>query len=101
DAAPLLVGMDHLDAVGVNVADTVSRLGALGRDDLDRAGLVHAEGPLGDVEVVSAPVGHHAAGVFAVEAPVREVTVDPARAEVRVVGPLRRRAEPAAPVEAR
>src|SRR5581483_5746418 len=59
----------------------------------------HAEAPLGDVEVVGAPVGHHAAGVFAVVAPVGEVLVDAARAEFRVVRALGRRPQPAVPIE--
>src|SRR6185312_5653256 len=41
----------------------------LRRNDLDGAGMVHAQGPLGDVVVVRAPVGDVAAGVFAVVAP--------------------------------
>src|SRR5207247_2778970 len=31
--------------------------------DLDRAAVIHVEGPLGDVVVVDAPVGHLAAGI--------------------------------------
>src|SRR5262249_8986938 len=66
----------------------------------DRAGVVHAQAPLGDVEVVGAPVGHHAAGVLAVLPPVGEVGVHAARAEDRVVRPLRGRPQPAVPVQA-
>ena len=52
-----------------------------GRLDGDRARLVHAEAPLGDVEVVGAEVGHLAAGVVPEEA---EEVVD----ALRVVRPL-------------
>ena len=94
------VAVDHLHAVGVEVAHAAGGFGVLGRDDLHRAALVHAQAPLGDVEVVRAPVGHHAAGVFAVVAPVREVLMHAARAEHGIVGPHRGRAEPDIPVQA-
>ena len=44
------------------------------RLDRDRAAVVHAQAPLGDVEVMGAEVGHLAAGVVPEEA---EVVVDP------------------------
>ena len=59
--------VEHLDAVGVDELAGRSRR-CLGRLNLDRAGCVHVQGPLGDVEVVAPHVGQHAAGVFAVVA---------------------------------
>ncbi len=93
--------VDHLHAVGVEIPQTGGRLRILGRDDFHRPALVHAQTPLRDVEMMRAPVGHHAARVFAVTAPVREMVVDAARAEHGVVRPLRRRPEPEIPVETR
>src|SRR5262249_7691983 len=90
----------HGHAVGVDVADADTRLGILRRDDLDRAALIHAEAPLGNVEVMSAPVGHHATRVLLVIAAGREEAVDSARAPTRVGRPFRRRPDPAIPVEA-
>src|SRR5262245_61009411 len=65
--------VNDFDAAGVEVADAGRRLGIFRRDDLGRAGLIHAQPPLRDVEMVRAPVGHHAAGVFLVLPPVGEV----------------------------
>ena len=47
-------------------------LPAIGRDDFHRAALVHAHAPLGDIEVVGAPIGHAAAAKFTVIAPIRK-----------------------------
>src|SRR5947209_15810880 len=63
-----VAGGDQSDAVGVNVSDREvgmavvavgfsGRRRARGRDEY-RAGIVHSQPPLGDVVVVSAPVGH-------------------------------------------
>src|SRR5207248_96766 len=100
-AALFRAAVDHLHAIGVDVTHAVVGLGVFRWNDLARARFVHSQAPLGDIEVVGAPVGHHAAGVFAVVAPRREVVVNAARAEHRVVGPLRGRAKPAIPIETR
>src|SRR5438874_1513065 len=56
--------MDHLDSARVNVAQAGSRPRIFGWYYLDGAGCVHAQAPLRDVEMMCAPVGHHAAGVL-------------------------------------
>src|SRR5262249_35818331 len=50
DAASL-AGVNDLDAIGIDVPDAFVGLGVLGRDDLNRAGFIHAEPPLGNVEM--------------------------------------------------
>ena len=92
--------MNHFDAVGVAEARAAGGLGVGGRDDFHRAALVHAQAPLGDVEVVRAPISHHAARVFPVVPPVGEVRMNPARAEHRIVRALRGGPQPEIPVEA-
>src|SRR5262245_55409627 len=87
----ILVAMNHRDAVGVDVLDAALGLRIIGRDDLDWPGAIHAKAPLSDIEMMSAPVGHHAAGVLAIVAPVGEVPMNAARTEDRVVGTIRRR----------
>jgi len=72
--------VDHFHAVGVQVLDALGRFLVAGREDLDRSGVVHIEAPLSDIEVVGAEVGHAAAGVFAVGAPVGAVVVHAAGA---------------------
>lgn len=104
------VGADEGDAVTGDVFDDgavgVDELGAafgigLGRgEDFEGAAFVHAEAPLGDVEVVGAPVGDHATAVFAEGAPVGEVGMDAAGAEHGVVFAPGGGAEPEVPVEA-
>src|SRR5260221_6488894 len=54
------VAVKHFDPIGINVAEAFSCLGVLGRNDFDWAALVHAESPLRDVEMVGAPISHHA-----------------------------------------
>ena len=49
--------VDHADAVGVDEHQPRALLRILRRDHLDRPAAVHAERPLGDVEVVRAHVG--------------------------------------------
>ena len=63
-------------------------------DDLDRcrARVLHADGPLADVDVVGAPVGHLAAGVLV---PPAEVAV----AAMLAIVDLRRLAQPHVPVQ--
>ncbi len=45
---------------------------AVGRDNFNRAALVHTHTPLGDIKVMRPPVGHPAAAKAAVVAPVRK-----------------------------
>src|SRR5207245_155843 len=56
---------------------------------------------LGDIEMMSAPVRHHASGILAVVPPIREIPVYPARTENRAVRTLRRRPQPTIPIKAR
>ena len=71
-----------------------------GADDLDRAGLVEVEAPLGDVEVVGAPVAVVAGAVVVVEAPEHRVElVDAAGRALVGVGRPGGRAEPHVPVD--
>ncbi len=58
---------------------------------------VHTQAPLGDVEVVGAPVGHHAAGVVADLPPAAAVVAAASFGVVRLPGS---RAQPAVPIEA-
>ena len=48
------IAVDHLDAVGVEIAHAAGGLGVLGRNDFHWSAVVHAQAPLGDVEVVGA-----------------------------------------------
>src|SRR5947199_235124 len=74
-----------------------------GAFNIERAGIVHAHSPLRDVDMVSAPVGHLAAGVFI---PPAEFVMRPrfgivfvvAEAALEVIG-HRGLAEPHLPVE--
>ena len=84
--------------VRVDVLQPALRFRILRRDDLHRPALVHPQPPLGDVEVVCAPVRHLAAGVLTVRAPVGEKAVHAARAEDRVVRPHGSLAQPHVPV---
>ena len=93
--------------VGENGAVGVDELGAafgglpiFRGADFDGAGAIHAETPLGDVDVVGAPVGDHAAAELPCLPPVGEIGVEAARAEKRAVGDEWARAAPAIPVEA-
>src|SRR5262249_35148971 len=93
---------DHLGAVGVGVRHLEGRMAVvavrlLGRRlagclDGDGPVAVHAERPLGDVEVVSAPIGHLAATVLVPPAVLVMATL-------RNVVDLLTRAEPHVPVE--
>ena len=69
---PVTAAVVHGDSVGVAVGQCFL-FGQVWRDDLDRAGAVHAEPPLGDVEVVGPPVGHQSAGGVAHAAPATAV----------------------------
>ena len=76
-------------AVGVDVAQPLVILAR--RMDFDRPGVVHPQSPLGDVEMVSPPVGHGSARVVAPPAPVDRVNL-------AVVRAIRSRADPHIPV---
>src|SRR5205814_810342 len=60
----VVVGVGHLEGRMAVVAVGAIGGGGAGADDRAGAALIHAEGPLRDVVVVSAPVGHLAAGIF-------------------------------------
>ena len=77
---PTAVPVEHLDAVSVEIAQTFRGLGIFRRNDLDWPAVIHAEAPLGNVKVVSPPIGHHSTRVFAVIAPIRKMLMHPARA---------------------
>ena len=99
DAVASLV--DDLDPVRVEQTHAVLRLLPVGRgNDFVRSALVHAEAPLRDVEMVRAPIGHAAAAVFAVVAPIGKMLVNAARAQFGIVSAFGRRAEPHVPVQA-
>ena len=86
---------------GVNeLSAAFCRLEILGGFHLHGAVFIHAEAPLGDVDVMRAPVGDHAAAEFAGLAPVREGFAFADRAEFVVEGHERGRAAPHVPVEA-
>ena len=93
-------GVAKFDAGGVANYDAGRNAGFSGRDDFGGTRFIESEAPLGDVEVVSAPVGDAATAVFAVVAPVWEVVVNAARTENGVVGAFGCGAEPEVPVEA-
>ena len=90
--------MVHDDAVGVLVCQAFD-IAAVGRDDLDGTALIHAEPPLGDVEVVRAPISHGAAGVVAIVAPARPAAVVHVRCDVGVERAPRGRPEPQVPIK--
>ena len=61
----------HRNTAGIFIGKYLVIL-TVGRDDFNRAAVVHTHTPLGDVEVVCAPVGHPAAAKAAVMAPIRK-----------------------------
>src|SRR4030095_11912146 len=73
----------EFDSTGVDELRTGhSRFEISGRDDFDRAAVfIDAEAPLGDVDVVGAPIGDIAAAVLAIFSPQGEVIVNAARGE--------------------
>ena len=85
----------HAHAVGVDVRLVGRAFKALG-DELHGAGMVHAERPLDDVEVMGAPVAVFAGAIFPEAAPAAAVVAENA---FLVVRPPRGRAEPAVVVE--
>ena len=87
----VLIGDGEVVVAVVVVDEVLGQLRADGRGG-DRAGVVLAEAPLGDVVVVRAPVGQLAAGVLV---PPAELVVAP----LLDVGDVGRRALPEVPVE--
>src|SRR5439155_7553217 len=81
------------------VADAPLGLFVVGRLDMIGTGVVAAQAPLGDVEVMGADVGHPATGILLVIAPGGEVFVYAAGAEDRMVSPLGCRAQPELPIQ--
>src|SRR5205823_1517666 len=90
-----VAAVDDDNAVLINVLESPFCLRIIRRNDFDRAGLVHTQAPLGDIEMMGTPVRHHAARVFPVVAPVWEALMNASRAKDRVVWPLGGRTEPA------
>src|SRR6185312_5526323 len=68
EGAAAWTAVEHLDAV--RVEEALPRVAILRLLDLGRPTLVHAQGPLRDVEMMRAHVGQHAAGVLTVETPL-------------------------------
>lgn len=100
DPETLVVGDGGTTLVGeLRTALAFPLLPSLRRACLNWAGAIHAESPLGDVDVVGTPVSDHASTVFHVVAPVWEVVVHPARAEYRAIRTQRPRAAPQVPVK--
>ena len=89
------------DAVGIDEFGPLARARFFRRQNLDRAAAVHAQAPLGDVEVVRAPVGNAPAAELPVAAPGGIMLVDPARAQRGVVRPHPGGPHPKVPVEPR
>src|SRR5262249_39540885 len=89
---PVAVGVGRLEVRVAVEAVGVGRRRVAPPLHRDRPGFIHAQGPLGDVVVVGAPVGHLAAGILI---PPAEIVV----ATLPAVFGLRRRAEPEVPVE--
>src|SRR5688572_5455379 len=85
----------NFDAVRVHVSLIGSALETF-RNEFDRAGFVHAERPLNDVEMMRAPIAIFAAAVFGEAAPAAAIITENA---LGIVRPPRGRAEPAIIVE--
>src|SRR5262245_18887941 len=93
--------MNDFHAILVNEPHALLGIDVFWRNDLDWPRFIHAEAPLGNVEMMCAPVGHHAARVFAVVAPIWKMIVHTARAKDGIVWPLGSRPEPGIPIETR
>src|SRR5438045_972777 len=93
--------MEDLDPVGINKAHSAVSAGLIRREDLHWAAVVHAQTPLSDVEMMRAPIGHHAAPILAVIAPIWEMLVHAGRAQFGVIGPQRGWPQPRIPVQSR
>src|SRR5207244_2788015 len=82
-------------AVAVDVGQNLVLL-AIGRMNLDWPAFVHSQAPLGDVEVMRAPVAHHPTGVVTDEAPAAGIG---AAGALEVVGRPWGGTEPAIPIQ--
>ena len=60
DTAEWMRPVGYLKTVVVDIREVLN-IFAIGRDDLDRPGIVLVERPLDDIEMVGTPVGHAAA----------------------------------------
>ena len=98
--ADAVLVFDH-HPVGVDQGRAAVGAGLGRRQRFHGPARIHAQAPLGDVQMVGAPVAYHAAAEFLVVTPVREVLVHPARAEDGIVRPHRRGADPHVPVQSR
>ena len=86
--------------LAASAVERVGRMRLVGSHDLHRPGLVEAETPLGDVEVVCAPVAVVAGAVVVVEAPEHRVELVYATRRALVgVGRPWRRPEPHVPID--
>src|SRR5690606_38214439 len=90
-----LVDAFDAHAVGVDVGLVGRALVAFG-NEFDGAGVIHAEGPLNDVEMMRAPIAVLAAAVFGEAAPAAAVVAAHAIGVIRAPGGG---AEPAVVVE--
>ncbi len=89
--------VDDLDAVLVN--EPYFLLPLLGRDHLDRSGVVRIHAPLSNVEVMGSHVGQVAVAIFGIGPPAREVVMDVVGAEDLVEPAGRGRSLPGIPVD--
>ena len=94
---PVGAAVVHDDPVGVAIGELLEFF-SIRSMDLHRPALIHSEPPLGDVEVMGAPVGHAAAGVGFVVSPGGVVAVDALGAEGFVVAAQGGRPQPRVPV---
>ena len=98
DLGAVVVGVLDLEArVAVVAVAALVGLGRLEHFHRDGAAAVLVQGPLRDVQVVRAPVGHLAAGVVV---PPAELVVAVRLLALLAIGDLRGRAEPEVPVQA-
>src|SRR5262249_26213317 len=75
------VPMQYLHAIGVEVTQAFGRFRIFRRDDFHRPTFIHSQSPLGNIEVMGPPISHHAAGIFSIVAPIREMLVHSAWAQ--------------------
>src|SRR5262245_19462308 len=55
------VAVDHFHSICIQIAKTSFSFRILGWNDFHRPAVIHAQSPLSDIEMVGAPIGHHAA----------------------------------------
>ena len=90
------------DAAGIDQFRAAFGVGIGGRNHFHRAAVVHAQAPLGDVQVVCAPIAHHAAAILLEIAPIgKKPIAAAARTQHGVVAAQRRRAAPQVPIQSR